>query len=52
MKTITAKELAKRLRDLVGNGRYREGAAAIAAQMAREPGVAGAVAEIGKILPA
>jgi sterol 3beta-glucosyltransferase len=52
MEKITAKALAKRLDDLVGNSRYRDGAAAIAAQMAREPGVAGAVAEIGKILPA
>jgi UDP:flavonoid glycosyltransferase YjiC (YdhE family) len=52
MKKVTAAELAKRLHDLVGNERYRTSAAAIAAQMAGEPGVAGAVAEIEKILPA
>jgi sterol 3beta-glucosyltransferase len=52
MKEVTASELAKRLADLVANTRYRDGAAAIAAEMAREPGVAGAVAEIGKLLPA
>jgi sterol 3beta-glucosyltransferase len=51
MKEVTANELAKRLDDLVGNSRYRAGAAAIAAEMAREPGVAGAVAEIRKVLP-
>jgi UDP:flavonoid glycosyltransferase YjiC (YdhE family) len=52
MKKVTAAELAKRLRDLVEDERYRTGAAAIAAQMSHEPGVAGAVAEIEKILPA
>jgi UDP:flavonoid glycosyltransferase YjiC (YdhE family) len=52
MKEVTANELATRLDDLVSNSRYRKGAATIAAQMAREPGVAGAVAEIVKILPA
>jgi sterol 3beta-glucosyltransferase len=51
MKKVTAGELAKRLDDLVGNTRYRAGAASIAAEMAREPGVAGAVAEIEKLLP-
>jgi sterol 3beta-glucosyltransferase len=51
MKKVTAGELAKRLDDLVGNARYRAGAASIAAEMAREPGVAGAVAEIEKLLP-
>jgi sterol 3beta-glucosyltransferase len=52
MQKVNANELAQRLGDLVGNSRYSEGAAAIAAQMAHEPGVAGAVAEIAKILPA
>jgi sterol 3beta-glucosyltransferase len=51
MKKINANGLAARLADLVSNGDYRAGAAAIAAEMAREAGVAGAVAEIGKILP-
>ncbi|MEA2758968.1 MAG: sterol 3beta-glucosyltransferase [Methylobacteriaceae bacterium] len=50
MKKVTAAQLAARLNDLVGNERYRTGAAAIAAEMAREPGVAGAVAEIEKLL--
>jgi sterol 3beta-glucosyltransferase len=52
MKKVTAAELAKRLHDLVANERYRTGAGAIAAQMSHEPGIAGAVAEIEKILPA
>jgi UDP:flavonoid glycosyltransferase YjiC (YdhE family) len=52
MKEVTANDLANRLAELVGNTRYRDGAAAIATEMAREPGVAGAVAEIGKLLPA
>jgi sterol 3beta-glucosyltransferase len=52
MRKVTAGELAKRLDDLVDTERYRGGAAAIAAQMSREPGVAEAVAEIEKILPA
>jgi sterol 3beta-glucosyltransferase len=51
MKQVTASELAARLDDLVTNSAYRAGAAAIAAEMAREPGVAGAVAEIEKISP-
>jgi UDP:flavonoid glycosyltransferase YjiC (YdhE family) len=51
MKKVTAGELAARLKDLVGNSEYRAGAAAIAADMTREPGVAGAVAEIKKVLP-
>jgi sterol 3beta-glucosyltransferase len=51
MKKVTAGELATRLDDLVGNDAYRAGAAAIASEMAHEPGVAGAVEEIGKILP-
>jgi sterol 3beta-glucosyltransferase len=51
MKKVTAGELAARLNDLVGNSEYRAGAAAIAAGMAREPGVAGAVAEIATLLP-
>jgi sterol 3beta-glucosyltransferase len=51
MKKVTTAELAARLTDLVDNERYRVGAAAIAAEMAREPGVAGAVAEIEKLLP-
>jgi UDP:flavonoid glycosyltransferase YjiC (YdhE family) len=51
MKKVTAGELAARLNDLVSNEAYRIGAAAIAAEMAHEPGVAGAVAEIGKLLP-
>jgi sterol 3beta-glucosyltransferase len=52
MKEVTANDLANRLADLVGNSRYRDGAAAIATEMAREPGVAGAVAEICKLLRA
>jgi sterol 3beta-glucosyltransferase len=51
MKQVTARELAARLDDLTTNSDYRAGAAAIAAEMALEPGVAGAVAEIEKILP-
>lgn len=51
MKKVTAAELAARLNDLVETERYRAGAAAIAGKMAREPGVAGAVAEIEKLLP-
>jgi sterol 3beta-glucosyltransferase len=51
MKKVSASELAARLNDLVRNSEYRAGAAAIAADMAREPGVAGAVAEIRKVLP-
>jgi sterol 3beta-glucosyltransferase len=51
MKKVTAGELAVRLNDLVGKSEYRAGAAAIAAGMAREPGVAGAIAEIAKLLP-
>ena len=51
MKKLNANELAKRLDDLVNNESYRAGAAALAAGMAREPGVAGAVEEIRKILP-
>jgi sterol 3beta-glucosyltransferase len=51
MKKVTAAELAVRLNGLVGNERYRAGAAAIAAEMAHEPGVAGAVAEIQRLLP-
>jgi sterol 3beta-glucosyltransferase len=50
MKKVTAGELAARLDDLVGNDAYRAGAAAIATEMAREPGVAGALAEIKKVL--
>jgi sterol 3beta-glucosyltransferase len=50
MKQVTAGELAQRLHDLVENEAYRAGAAAIAAQIARDPGVAGAVVEIEKIL--
>ena len=46
MKQVAARELAQRLDDLVNNETYRAGAAAIAAEMAREPGVAGAVKEI------
>jgi sterol 3beta-glucosyltransferase len=52
MKKVTATELAARLDDLVGNAEYRAGAAAIAAGIAKEPGVAGAVAEIEKLLAA
>jgi sterol 3beta-glucosyltransferase len=48
---IDATELAERLADLVGNEKYRAGAAAVAHAMQREPGVAGAVNEIAKILP-
>jgi UDP:flavonoid glycosyltransferase YjiC (YdhE family) len=51
MKNVTAGELAARLDDLVGNDAYRAGAGAIAAEIAHEPGVAGAVAEIRKVLP-
>ena len=51
MKKLNASELAKHLDDLVDNENYRAGAAAIAADMAREPGVAGAVEEIRKMLP-
>jgi UDP:flavonoid glycosyltransferase YjiC (YdhE family) len=51
MKQVAARELAQRLDDLVNNETYRAGAAAIAAEMAREPGVAGAVKEIEKVLP-
>jgi sterol 3beta-glucosyltransferase len=51
MKKVTAGELAARLNDLVSNDAYRAGAAAIAAEMAHEPGVAAAVAEIEKLLP-
>jgi sterol 3beta-glucosyltransferase len=51
MKKVTAAELAARLNDLVDSERYRAGATAIAAKMAREPGVAGAAAEIEKLLP-
>lgn len=51
MKQVVARELAQRLDDLVNNENYRAGAAAIAAEMAREPGVAAAVEEIRKILP-
>jgi sterol 3beta-glucosyltransferase len=51
MKKVTANELAARLHDLVDNERYRTSAAAIAAEMARERGVAGAVAEIEQLLP-
>jgi sterol 3beta-glucosyltransferase len=50
MKKVSAGKLAERLHDLVDTEGYRTGAAAIAAQMAREPGVAAAVAEIAKIL--
>jgi sterol 3beta-glucosyltransferase len=52
MKKVTAGELAARLNDLVSNDAYRAGAAAIAAEIAREAGVAAAVAEIRKVLPA
>jgi sterol 3beta-glucosyltransferase len=51
MKKVSANELAQRFDDLARNETYRAGAAAIAAAMAREPGVAGAVAEIRKVLP-
>jgi UDP:flavonoid glycosyltransferase YjiC (YdhE family) len=51
MKKVSAAELAARLHDLVDNARYRAGAAATAAEMAREQGVACAVAEIKKLLP-
>jgi sterol 3beta-glucosyltransferase len=50
MKKVTAAELAARLNDLVENERYRAGAARIGADMAHEPGVAAAVAEIQKLL--
>jgi sterol 3beta-glucosyltransferase len=52
MKKVNASKLAQRLDDLVSNETHRAGAAAIAAEMAREPGVAGAVEEISKVLPA
>ncbi|MBV9393695.1 MAG: glycosyltransferase family 1 protein [Methylobacteriaceae bacterium] len=51
MKKVTAVELAERLNALVETERYRVGAAAIAGKIAHEPGVAGAVAEIEKVLP-
>ena len=51
MKKVTAVELAARLNALVETERYRVGAAAIAGKIAHEPGVAGAVAEIEKVLP-
>ena len=51
MKQVAARELAQRFDDLVRNEAYCAGAAAIAAEMAREPGVAGAVDEIEKLLP-
>ncbi len=51
MKEVSASELARRLDDLVTRETYRAGAAAIAAKMAREPGVAGAMEAISEVLP-
>jgi sterol 3beta-glucosyltransferase len=49
---IDAIALAERLDDLVSNENYRLSAAALAREMSREAGVAGAVAEMAKILRA